>query len=164
VCLDLHRQARLLEALGERQAPLGAWAFLFGVVDAVLVAENMAVAAEALGYGTGFIGGVHYDTPGVARALRLPAGVFPIVGLTMGVIAREPARRKRLPLESTFHENAYAPTTDAVAAACFEAMVSQGGSFDWKRTLVRYFAAGGIMEQREPTITAALREQGVLPR
>lgn len=163
VCLDLHRQARLLEHLGHRQAPLGNWAFLFGVVDAMLVAENMAVAAEALGYGTGFIGGVHHDTSGVARALDLPEGVFPVVGLTVGVVAREPSRRKRLPLSATFHENAYDPTTPAKAKECFDAMVSASGRFDWTQTLPRYFAAGGVMEKREPTITRALREQGILP-
>lgn len=163
VCLDLHRQARLLEFLGQRQARLGNWAFLFGVVDAVLVAENMAVAAEALGYGTGFIGGVHYDTSGVARALGLPEGVFPVVGLTVGVVEREPSPRKRLPVEVTFHENTYAETTPAQAEACFEAMVSSTGKFDWRKTLPRYFAEGGTMEKREPTITRALREQGILP-
>jgi nitroreductase len=163
ICLDLHRQARLLEALGERQAKLGTWALLFGVVDAMLVAENMAVAAGALGYGTGFIGGVHYDTSGVVRALQLPAGVFPVVGLTVGVIAREPALRNRLPLAATFHENSYAPVTGDAMAACFEAMRSQSGTFDWHKTLKRYFAAGGVMEKREPTIARALREQGILP-
>jgi nitroreductase len=163
VCLDLHRQARLLEALGAKPAKLGAWALLFGTVDAMLVAQNMATAAEALGYGTGFIGGVHYDTSGVVRALNLPAGVFPVVGLTVGVVEREPAARKRLPVAATFHENAYVPTDEATAAACFESMTSQSGSFDWGRTLTRYFAAGGVMERREPTIARALHEQGILP-
>jgi nitroreductase len=163
ICLDVHRQGRLIEALGERPARTGTWALLFGVVDAVLVAQNMATAAEALGYGTGFIGGVHYDTIGVARALHLPAGVFPVVGLTVGVIEREPAMRKRLPPEVTFHENAYAPLDEAGARACFESMASATGTFDWSKTLLRYFAAGGIMEKREPTIASALRELGILP-
>ncbi len=163
VCLDLHRQARLLETLGEEPAKLGPWALLFGTVDAMLVAQNMATAAEALGYGTGYIGGVHYDTSGVARALELPVGVFPVVGLTVGVIAREPSPRKRLPVAATFHENAYAATDGTMAKACFDSMASASGTFDWRRTLMRYFAAGGVMEKRNPTIARALREQGILP-
>jgi nitroreductase len=163
VCLDLHRQRLLLEHLGARQAPLGAWALLFGTVDAVLVAENMAVAAEALGYGTGFIGGVQKDAAEIARILRCPRGVMPVVGLTVGVIAREPELRKRLPVTATFHEDAYHDLSEGELAACFEAMRSASGKFDWPASLKRYFAEGGEMEKREAVIGASLRAQGILP-
>src|SRR6267142_6530345 len=46
VCLDFHRQGRLLERRGATPAPLGAWSLLFGITDAILVAENMAICAE----------------------------------------------------------------------------------------------------------------------
>jgi len=161
VCLDFHRQARLLEHLGARQAPLGAWSLVFGITDAVLVAENMAVAAEALGYGTGFIGGVQKDAKGIAKALGCPPGVFPVVGLVVGVIERLPEPRKRLPVEATFHEDRYHPITEAEVASCFEAMKSESGKFDWSASLKKYFAEGGEMESREAAIRASLSAQGL---
>jgi FMN reductase (NADPH) len=161
VCLDFHRQGRFLEHIGAKPAKLGAWSVLFGVTDAVLVAENMAVAAEALGYGTGFIGGVQKDALKIARILGCPAGVFPIVGLTIGVIERLPEPRKRLPTSATFHEDTYHELSAAEVAHCFEAMKSESGKFDWSASLRRYFAEGGEMESREATIRASLAAQGL---
>ncbi len=161
VCLDFHRQARLLEHIGARQAPLGAWSLLFGVTDAVLVAENMAVAAEAIGYGTGFIGGVQKDALGIAKVLGCPPGVFPVVGLVVGVIERLPEPRKRLPVAATFHEDSYRPISKEEVAACFEAMKSQSGKFDWAASLRKYFEEGGEMESREAIIRASLGAQGI---
>lgn len=161
VCLDFHRMARLLERRGAPPAPLGAWAFLFGVTDAILVAENLAVAAEALGYGTGFIGGVQRDALAIAKLLECPSGVFPVVGLTMGVVARNPEERKRLPLEVTFHENVYTDLRDDDLDGCFAAMRSASGKFDWEASIKRYFAEGGEMHSREATIRRGLEEQGI---
>ncbi len=163
VCLDFHRQAKLLRHLGASPAPLGIWSVLFGVTDAILVAQNMALAAEALGYGTGFIGGVQRDALGVAKVLGCPKGVFPVVGLTMGVIERYPDPRKRLPLAATFHQDTYQDLAEAELARCFEAMRSTTGKFDWAASIKRYFAEGGEMDSRESTITAGLRAQVILP-
>ena len=163
VCLDFHRQGKLVEHLGGKPAKLGTWSVLFGVTDAILVAENMALAAEALGYGTGFIGGVQRDGLGIAKILGCPRGVFPLVGLTVGVIERFPEPRKRLPLSATFHEDAYHDLSEAELAACVNAMKSESGKFDWTASLNRYFAEGGEMESREATIREGLREQGILP-
>ncbi len=163
VCLDFHRMGRLLEHVGHKRAPLGAWALLFGTVDAMLVAENLAVAAEALGYGTGFIGGVQKDAAAIGRILGCPPGVFPLVGLTLGVIAVQPEPRKRLPRTASFHEDAYHELSEAEIVACFEAMKSASGKFDWSASLKRYFTEGGEMQSREATIREGLKTQGVLP-
>lgn len=161
VCLDFHRQARLLEHVGARQAPLGAWSLLFGVTDAILVAENMAVAAEALGYGTGFIGGIQKDALGVAKVLECPPGVFPVVGLAVGVIERLPEPRKRLPVAATFHEDSYHAITSSEVAECFEAMKGESGRFDWSASLRKYFSEEGEMQAREAMIRASLAAQGI---
>lgn len=162
VCLDLHRQARFLEHLGAKPAAPGAWALLFGITDGILVAENMAVAAEALGYGTGFIGGLQRDALSVARVLGCPRGVFPVVGLTMGMIERVPEPRKRLPIAATFHEDAYHDLSEVELAEGLEAMKSASGKFDWAATLGRYFAVGGEMESRDATIRSGLAAQGIV--
>jgi FMN reductase (NADPH) len=163
ICLDFHRQRKLLEHIGAKPAKLGVWSVVFGITDAILVAENMALAAEALGYGTGFIGGVQKDALKVAHILGCPAGVFPIVGLTVGVIERVPEPRKRLATAATFHEDSYCELSAAEVAQCFEWMKSESGKFDWSVSLRKYFAEGGEMEHREATISSGLRHQGILP-
>ena len=161
VCLDFHRQRQLIQHLGANPAKLGMWSVLFGITDAILVAENIAIAAEALGYGTGFIGGVQKDAKRIAQILGCPSFVFPIVGLTLGVIERLPEPRKRLPTAATFHEDAYHELSSGEVAACFEAMRSESGKFDWGASLRKYFAEGGEMEAREATIRASLAAQGL---
>ena len=162
VCLDFHRQREFLRHIGARQAPLGLWALLFGTVDAILVAENMAVAAEALGYGTGFIGGVQKNALEIGRLVGCPEGVFPVVGLTMGFIARDVKGKKRLPLSATVHEDNYRELSEAEVDACFGAMKSESGKWDWGENLKRYFAEGGEMHSREPVIRQGLLEQRIL--
>lgn len=162
VCLDFHRQRRLVEHVGGKPAKLGIWSVLFGITDAILVAENLATAAEALGYGTGFIGGVQKDALGIANVLGCPKSVFPVVGLTVGVIERFPEPRKRLPLGATFHDDVYHDLSEAELRGCVEAMKSDSGKFDWTASLRRYFTEGGEMESREATIREGLRAQGIM--
>lgn len=57
---------------------------LLGVIDATLAAQNAVVAAESLGLGTVFIGGIRNDPETVAEILGLPPRVFPVVGLSVG--------------------------------------------------------------------------------
>lgn len=59
---------------------------LYGATDATMVAQNMVVAAEALGYGTCYIGAVQNNVDRIAEALALPPGVLPLYGLCIGVI------------------------------------------------------------------------------
>jgi len=104
---------------------------------------------------------VQKDAKGIANVLGCPPGVFPVVGLVVGVIERLPEPRKRLPVEATFHEDRYHPITEAEVAACFEAMKSESGKFDWSASLRKYFAEGGEMESREAAIRASLSAQGL---
>ena len=72
-----------------------------------MVAENMMIAAEELGYGTCYIGAVQNNTDIIARELELKPGVLPLYGLCIGVIdeAKAPPVRPRLPRDLCFFEN-----------------------------------------------------------
>lgn len=88
-------------------------AFLVAIVDATLFAQNFTLAFESLGYGTCYIGGLRNDLPSVNDILRLPAGVFPVYGLCVGVSDEQPIARPRLAPEAILHENVY-PEDDRV--------------------------------------------------
>ncbi|MCS6843601.1 MAG: nitroreductase family protein [Caldilineales bacterium] len=161
VCLDVHRLRLLVERCGRAFGMGPRISLIYGATDATMVAQNMVVAAEALGYGTCYIGAVQNNTDVIARALALPKGVLPLYGLCIGVPDPEripPYTRPRIPQALTFMENCYRePSPEALDEAI--AVMSARG--DWRDNLVRYFAAGGTMAQREPVMARAWRQQGL---
>jgi FMN reductase (NADPH) len=156
-CLDVYRAQRLIEHRGGIFGTGPRVTVHYGAMDALLVAANMVTAAEALGYGTCYIGAVLNHLDKVVCALQLPKGVLPIVGLTIGVPDPEqPSPRKpRLPRQLTFFENAYSDPTPADLDAAYEAMGAA-----WFDTLCRFFGRDGRLGQREKVWMRALVQQG----
>ncbi len=165
VCLDVHRLQRLVEHRS------GVWgmreriSLLYGATDATMVAQNMVVAAEALGYGTCYIGAVQNNTDVIAAELALPAGVLPIYGLCIGVIDPmnyPPVVKPRIPRDLCFHDNRYPEhfTEDELESAYAAMSVKR----PWYEALGSYFATGGTMEKREPIMARAWRQQSLEPQ
>ncbi len=166
VCMDTHRLRRLVEHRGGEYGMGPLISLLFGITDAILVAQNMVIAAEALGYATCYIGGVQNNADKIATELKLPAGVLPVVGLVLGVAApgeAEKPRRPRIPRWAAFMENVYREMTPDVLEACYQAMSPYHRSGDWYNALKLYFTVEGSMSRREPVLRRALAQQGLLP-
>ncbi|MFQ6068328.1 MAG: nitroreductase family protein [Candidatus Bathyarchaeia archaeon] len=107
ICADMTRQLQLFKLLRveTRFGPLSM--LLSAVIDAALAAENMVIAADALGLGSVFIGSVWGNLKGVAKILKLPKSVLPIVLICLGYPNENPPTRPRWPLEAVLHENEY---------------------------------------------------------
>ncbi len=106
ICGDVRRHRLLTERAGEvYDAKLEA--FLVAVIDATLFAQNACVAFEAMGYGICYIGGLRNNLPKVGELLRLPAGVYPLFGLCVGVPDEAPMTRPRVGADAVLFENAY---------------------------------------------------------
>lgn len=166
VCLDVYRLRRLIEHRGGVFEMGNRLALIFGTLDAGLAAENLAIAAEMLGYGTCFIGGVQNAVDEIARLLHLPEGVLPVCGLCVGVpdpahIPEQP--RPRLPRALVVHENRYRDYSDEDLEAAYRAMAPITRTRDWYTSLKRYFAQGGTMSKREPIMARAWKQQGLDP-
>ena len=82
---------------------------LVGTIDVALVAENMAVAAEDMGYGIVYLGSLRNDVGRVRNILDLPEYTFPLFGMAVGEPAENEngSAKPRLPLEHVFHRNQY---------------------------------------------------------
>ena len=163
VCLDVHRLRRLVEHRSGEWGMEARIGLIYGACDATMVAQNMVVAAETLGYGTCYIGAVQNATDVIARLLRLPEGVLPLYGLCIGVIdeAQKPPLRPRVPRDLCFFENSY---TAAFAPEDLErAYAAMSVKRDWFLALSSYFATGGTMEKREPIMARAWAQQGLAP-
>lgn len=79
-CADFNRHQQICP-----QAELGlAEQLLLGTVDTALMAQNAMVAAESLGLGGVFIGGLRNHPHEVTSLLSLPRFVLPLFGLCLG--------------------------------------------------------------------------------
>ncbi|MEF2966325.1 oxygen-insensitive NADPH nitroreductase [Paenibacillus sp. M1] len=108
-CGDLTR----LKSAAERHLPdretfeESTESFIIATVDAALAAQNAAVAAESLGLGIVYIGGIRNRSGEVADLLGLPELAYPVFGMCLGYPDQEPGLRPRLPQESVLHWNRY---------------------------------------------------------
>lgn len=108
-CADLYRLSEAA-ALHSRKADQYADSvenLIVATVDTALAAQNAAVAAESLGLGVVFIGGIRNHIDAVAKELQLPELVYPLFGMCIGYPDQEPMLRPRLPLSSVLQHNSY---------------------------------------------------------
>ncbi|HEY9280252.1 MAG TPA: NADPH-dependent oxidoreductase [Eoetvoesiella sp.] len=94
--------------------------FLVASIDTALAAQNAAVAAESMGLGVSYIGGIRNHPEEVAKELSLPDYAFATFGMCIGHPDPErPASIKpRLPQEAVLHNEVYDSTVvDATADA-----------------------------------------------
>jgi len=82
---DVHRIRTAANAVGEAGDGLDYTEFYtMAVIDAALAAERMVCAAESLGLGICYIGGLRNNPQGIQNLLHLPEGVFGVFGLCIG--------------------------------------------------------------------------------
>lgn len=118
-CADFHRHVAIFP-----QAETGlAEQLLIGCVDTALMAQNALVAAESLGLGGVFIGGIRNRIADVTQLLQLPTLVIPLFGLCLGHPDAEPMLKPRMPTAMLLHENVYQPLDRDVLAQYDRQMV-----------------------------------------
>ncbi len=86
--------------------------FMIAAIDATLVSQNVALAAEARGLGICYMGSTLANCHRSAASWRIPPGVFPVVGFSLGWPDEDPAPRDRLPLDGLVHYETYQDYSD----------------------------------------------------
>lgn len=81
--------------------------FLAASVDVALVAQNVLLAAESIGLGGVYIGGIRNEPQLLADLLKLPDQVYPVFGMCLGWPAKLPEVKPRFPVRSVLHEEQY---------------------------------------------------------
>jgi FMN reductase (NADPH) len=110
-CADLFRLEQLSARLNvEMKESLDSVEmFLIATIDAALVAQNTAIAAESMGYGIVYTGGIRNNPEKVSELLNLPFRTYPVFGMCIGYPDPDkiPEKKPRLPIEAVFYENEY---------------------------------------------------------
>ncbi|TCM90937.1 FMN reductase (NADPH) [Paenibacillus sp. BK033] len=114
-CADLYRWEQAAKRHYGEVIPSTTENFIIGTVDTALAAQNAAVAAESLGLGIVYIGGIRNQPDKVSELLKLPQHVYPVFGMCIGVPDQSPLERPRLPRQAVYFENTY--KQDAIDSA-----------------------------------------------
>lgn len=94
-CADLHRLDVILD-VADKNVLHNEELYTVAVTDAALASSRALVAAQALGLGGVFVGGVRNETEKMAELFGLPELVFPMYVVCMGYPAEVPPQRPRM--------------------------------------------------------------------
>lgn len=135
-CADLHRSAVACEiAGGEFHAGMTEH-FIIAATDCAIAAQSSVVAAESMGLGICYIGGIRNDPTQMTSLLELPDQVVPLFGMCLGWPDQDPALKPRLPLSVTLKEETYDETDDRGGIAAYDEQMREyyrertGGEID----------------------------------
>ncbi|RPH28954.1 oxygen-insensitive NADPH nitroreductase [Buttiauxella warmboldiae] len=157
-CADFNRHLQICP-----QAQLGlAEQLLLGVVDTAILAQNAFTAAESLGLGGVYIGGLRNNIEEVTKLLALPKHVLPLFGLCLGWPDEDHDIKPRIPAAMIMHENSYQPVDAKVLEQYDEEMaqyyLSRGSNArrdTWSDHIRRT-----IVKENRPFILDYLHKQG----
>jgi len=111
-CADFNR----LEVAGRMHGTTveKGWAeqFVTATVDAALLAQNVLLAAESMGMGGVFIGGIRNEPQTVCDLLKIPDQAYPVFGMCLGWPAHDPPPKPRLPVEAVLFDDRYPEAHD----------------------------------------------------
>ncbi len=123
-CGDLNRAEKYFTGL-DRRVLGNTESYTYATIDAALAAQNMLAAAESMGLGGVFVGGIRNDVESVAAAFKLPRMVFPLFALCIGWPDDSPGVKPRLPKEVAFKTDFYDETRDEEYIAKYNALISE---------------------------------------
>ena len=78
---------------------------LYCIQDTAAAAQNIHLAAYALGYGTCWVGA--FDEAAAAEAIRAPPNIRPLAIIPVGKPAEKPKPTPRIPLSKIVHEDGF---------------------------------------------------------
>lgn len=118
-CADFHRHLQIV--------PHAYTGFVeqltIGAIDGALMAQNALLAAQSLGLGGVYIGGIRNHPVEVVTLLGLPKHVIPLFGLCLGHPEQQPEQKPRLPQAMVVHENRYPAQLDRELLADYDRQI-----------------------------------------
>ena len=118
-CADYHRHGQIVP-----DAQTGyAEQLLIGAIDGAIMGQNALLAAQSLGLGGVYIGGLRNHPAEVSELLGLPERVIPLFGLCLGHPAQQPEQKPRLPRALVVHQERYQRELDRDLLAHYDQQI-----------------------------------------
>ena len=128
-CADFHRMRRWLKLSDAPDNFDNYFRFMVAAIDAILVSQTVALAAESKGLGLCYLGSTLANADQIGEILQLPANVVPVVGYSLGYPAEDPDLRDRLPAQGLVHRETYQDYSDQEIKAIYQEREIKG----WQR-------------------------------
>lgn len=108
-CADLHRHEVIAKMENKEltKSLESTEKFMVALIDAALASQNAVLAAESMGLGACYIGGLRNNLEEVSSLLNTPNYVVPLFGIAVGYPAQQPDQKPRLPFDHVYHEDTY---------------------------------------------------------
>lgn len=122
-CADLNRTKTSCAINNVTMAEGYTEAFIVATVDATLAAQNALIAAESLGLGGVYIGGIRNNPLEICNVLRIPSGVYPVFGMCIGYPNDTSGKKERLPQDVIFKVDEYSIAGDDIKIKEYDAKI-----------------------------------------
>ncbi len=124
-CADLNR-LDLACRMNDTQMKEGfTESFILATVDTAIAAQNSMIAAESMGLGGVYIGGIRNDPYRVCELLNIPKNVYPVFGMCLGYSNQDPDTKPRLPLDVVYKEDKYSINEDESRIIEYDRLASE---------------------------------------
>ncbi|MBY6197355.1 oxygen-insensitive NADPH nitroreductase [Vibrio hangzhouensis] len=161
-CIDYHRHKVINPNVNSDYTELA----LIGAIDAGIMAQNCLIAAESLGLGGVYIGGLRNNAQKVDELLELPSDTAVLFGMCLGYPAQDPELKPRLPQSVLVHENGYQPVDlnliseyDQVMHKYYAGRSSNAKQSSWSAQITNKLAG-----ESRPHILGYLNHKGLVQR
>ncbi|HOY32027.1 MAG TPA: nitroreductase family protein [Bacteroidales bacterium] len=106
-CADFHRFNQWCRQRNAEPGYDNFLSFMTAATDALLAAQNVALAAEANGLGICYLGTTIYNADKLVEFFECPEGVVPVTTLVVGYPDEKPELTDRLPCKAIVHNEKY---------------------------------------------------------
>ena len=162
-CADLKRAGNYCKEYGKPFEGDYTEHFIIATVDVALMAQSLVTAAESVGLGICYIGGIRNNPVDVSKLLELPIGVYPVFGLCLGYPDQDPEIKPRLPLSVILKDEVYNERGDQEKIREYDEKICDyyrtrtggGHGISWTEQVATL-----LSEKSRPHIKAFLEEQG----
>jgi len=123
-CADLNRLGKACTMNNETIESNSTEVFIMATVDTALVAQNIMVAAESVGLGGVYIGGIRNNPQDICDLLQIPHHVYPVFGMCLGYPEKTNGTKPRLPLSLVLKEDTYSTDGDEEQLKEYDDLIS----------------------------------------
>lgn len=162
-CADLKRAGNYCKEYGKAFDGDFTEHFIIATVDVALMAQSLVTAAESVGLGICYIGGIRNNPALVSELLQLPQGVYPVFGLCLGYPDQNPETKPRLPVSVILKQEVYNEAGDKEAITEYDEQIREyyktrtggGHGISWSEQVAEL-----LSEKSRPHMKEFLASQG----
>lgn len=161
-CADLKRNQEICAKRGINMPTGFTEQALIASIDTAIFSQNTLLAAESVGLGGVYIGGIRNHPQMVTECLNIPDQVVPLFGMCLGYPAQDPGLKPRLAVASVLHQETYT-SLDPQQLAEYDQLLSQYYDQRTKGKLQTTFSEHiekTLNKEARPHMLGYLQEQG----